>query len=229
MNTLPDNVIPIDKEGEFEFSCHSKVPCFTECCRELELFLLPYDVLRMVKALKITSQQFLDQYAVIEFLENDLYPKVYLGMTNDHRTSCPFVTGHGCRVYNDRPAACRTYPLGRGAFHSSGIRKEVFVLLQEPHCQGFSQKTAYTVQSWHHDQGINEYNQYNDIFLPIFNSKFFNDGNRLTEKRAELFILALYNTDQFKEDYPEVCSGLLEDVDATLTAISSWLEPRLFE
>jgi len=228
MATLPEHVTPIDKQDEFVFSCHSGVSCFTECCRELELSLSPYDVLRLKQALGITSQQFLEQYSVVEFSEDDLYPKVYLGMVDDQRVSCPFVTRQGCTVYNARPGACRTYPLGRGAYRSSGTLKEVFVLVQEPHCQGFSQKKPYTVQSWHDDQGINKYNRHNDALLPIFNSTFFNKGNRLTQEQAELFILALYNIDQFKETYAEACGIFSDDHSETLPTIVRWLEKRLF-
>jgi hypothetical protein len=228
MTSLPEHVTPIAKGDTFVFACHPVVPCFTECCRKLELSLSPYDVVRLKKALAISSQQFLDEYAVVEFSDEDLYPKVYLGMIDDGQVSCPFVKKEGCLVYKDRPGACRTYPLGRGAYQSSGNPQEIFVLLREPHCQGFLQKRSYTVQAWHEDQGVNDYNRHNDILLPILNSPFFNDGNKLTLKQAELFIMALYNLDLFKEKHAELCTGFSDDDSAILLTVVKWLEKVLF-
>jgi len=228
MTSLPEHVTPIDKKETFVFSCHPGITCFTECCRNLELSLSPYDVLRLKKTLGITSQQFIDEYAVVEFTKEDLHPKVYLGMVDDGQVSCPFVDKHGCLVYKDRPGACRTYPLGRGAYQYSEGLREVFVLLHEPHCQGFAQKTSYTVQSWYADQGILEYNTHNDILLPIFNSHFFNERIRLTEKQADLFILALYNVDQFREGHAKLFSGFSNDDISILSTVTKWLAEKIF-
>ena len=51
------------KEGEiFSFQCHSGLACFNKCCRNINLFLYPYDVLRLRKKLGISSDDFLDKY-----------------------------------------------------------------------------------------------------------------------------------------------------------------------
>ncbi len=41
---------------------------FSLCCRNLNLFLYPYDVIRLKKGLEITSDQFLDKYVDIVLL-----------------------------------------------------------------------------------------------------------------------------------------------------------------
>lgn len=228
MTSLPEHVTPLDRETPFTFSCHSDVTCFTECCRKLELSLSPYDVLRLKKSLGITSQQFLADYAVVEFTNEDLFPKVYLGMVDDGRGSCPFVEKKGCRVYADRPGACRTYPLGRGAHLTADGVQEVFVLLQEPHCQGFSCDTRYTVATWEQDQGLNDYKTHNDILLHLFNAPYFRDKNRLSQKQADLFTLALYNIDLLKENHPEAFKLSSEDIISTLSCSVKWLKDRLF-
>lgn len=227
MSDLPEHVTPLDPKEQFTFSCHPGVTCFTECCRKLELALSPYDVLRLKQSLALSSQQFLDEYAIIEFLEDDLYPKVYLGMVDDGRASCPFVSQSGCQIYDDRPGACRTYPLGRGAHQSPEGAQEIFVLVHEAHCQGFEQKQSYTVQSWHTDQSLQQYNDHNDILLPIFNASSFRKGNRLSDEQAELFTLALYNIDSFKELYSELFTTPKNDLQL-LNTIVGWLENRLF-
>src|SRR5210317_1000027 len=111
---FPDNVTRLCGQKPFSFGCHPKVSCFTECCRELDLILTPYDVLRLCRELLIKPADFIERYVVEELDENGVFPVLYLGMVDDGRASCPFVSRDGCRVYNGRPGACRAYPIGRG-------------------------------------------------------------------------------------------------------------------
>ncbi|MEJ2031993.1 MAG: YkgJ family cysteine cluster protein [Deltaproteobacteria bacterium] len=190
-------VRPLSAEESFQFRCHSGVACFNECCRELELALTPYDVLRLKGALGLTSEQFLEQYALIEQAEEEPWPRVYLGMVDDGRGSCPFVSPAGCRVYEDRPGACRMYPLGRGARRTPTGRDEIYVLLTEPHCLGFAEARTQTIGQWLGDQKLMTYNAVNDQVAAIFHHE------RLAELRPgpaeqEKFLLALYRLDEFK-------------------------------
>lgn len=200
MNTLelPDQLQQLADGESFSFRCHPGVACFTECCRELELALSPYDVLRLTKALGLTSQEFLDRHAVIEYTEEDRYPQVYLGMVDDGRASCPFVGPQGCLVYRDRPGACRTYPLGRAAQPGAdGSITELFVLLREPHCQGFADDRRQTVAEWGADQGWGAFNRFSDQWLQSLTDLGLSE-RRLTPAQVDTFILALYNLDSFR-------------------------------
>src|SRR5574340_1172214 len=96
---IPQPFEPIAADEPFAFSCHPGVPCFTECCRELDLALSPYDVLRLKKAVGLTSNQFLEQYVLVEWQEDQVLPTCYLTMVDDGRASCVFVNQHGCSVY----------------------------------------------------------------------------------------------------------------------------------
>ncbi len=49
-------------EDHFHFECHQRLDCFTRCCRNITIFLTPYDILRMKNVLKITSGDFLTSY-----------------------------------------------------------------------------------------------------------------------------------------------------------------------
>ena len=235
MSSLPENVVSIAPGEKFSFRCHSNVQCFTECCRELELILTPYDVLRIQNALQINSQQFLDKYALIEFDEQSQCPQVYLGMVDDGSASCPFVTKEGCLIYENRPGACRTYPVGRGAFlDEKGVQQQVYVLVKEDHCKGFSEETAYTVESWQTDQKIDNYNTHNDKMLRIYNHSFFINGGRLNQVQADNFILSLYSLDVFREKIRKmsetqqnVDKNLLTDDQALLDFAIEWFATRL--
>lgn len=204
-------VQPLLPGQTFQFACHPGVACFTECCRALELALSPYDVLRLQNRLALTSRAFLDRYALIEWPEEALYPRVYLGMVDDGHASCPFISAHGCQVYEDRPGACRTYPVGRGAFLNHRQRELVHVLLREPHCQGFAESGTQNIDSWQQDQLIDRYNAYNDLLLPVLNHRVFNHNQRLSPQQAEIFLQALYDLDSFrprlKELDPEIMAN----------------------
>ncbi len=197
---LPDHVRPIEKEARFKFKCHAGLKCFTDCCRELELFLTPYDVLRLRKALKLNSSQFMNNHAIVEFDSDDQFPRVYLGMVDDGRASCPFVKSSGCILYTDRPGACRTYPVGRGAAMSQNKKIVAkYVLLKEPHCFGFDDVQDQTIDEWEKDQEIRLYNNYNDLLMSITQHPKIR-GNRLSQKQADLYIKTLYYLDDFRED-----------------------------
>lgn len=193
----PEHVRPLPPDETFRFGCHPGVTCFTDCCRELELALTPYDVLRLSDHLRLAPSTFLDRYAVVEQGEDTAFPRVFLGMLDDGRASCPFVTASGCRVYADRPGACRTYPLGRGAFTTpDGTRHERHVLLNEPHCHGFSEGDQQDIAAWQKDQELADYNAMNDELLPILHHPRLKDGPP-TEEEVEIF-LSLYSLDTFR-------------------------------
>ncbi|MDY6911644.1 MAG: YkgJ family cysteine cluster protein, partial [Chloroflexota bacterium] len=99
-------------EDNFKFACHPGVPCFGKCCANVNIFLTPYDVLRMKTALGISSTEFLEKYTIPLSLEENQLPVILLKMAEDAEKKCPFVSDEGCTIYNDRPWSCRMYPLG---------------------------------------------------------------------------------------------------------------------
>jgi len=209
-NTLPGQIHQLASGEAFCFACHAGVPCFTECCRQLDLVLSPYDVLRLRKNLGLSSDRFLDRHAVVEKNDESLFPQVYLGMVDDGRASCPFVGPQGCAVYEDRPGACRLYPVGRGASRrSDGTMEEQFVLLQEPHCQGFLQPVSRTPASWSADQQLQPYIRYNDLLTGITQHPQIRKGMIPAQKHLDTYLLALYNLDQFR---PLALAGEIREI-----------------
>lgn len=195
----PEHVRPLTPDETFRFSCHPGVACFTDCCRQLDLALTPYDVLRLSRHLGLASSAFLDRYALIEQEEDNTFPLIFLGMVDDGQASCPFVTASGCSVYADRPGACRTYPLGRGAFTTpDGGRHEMHVLLTEPHCQGFSQGEPQDIAAWQKDQDLAAYNAINDELLAILQHPRLKGGHQPAPREIDIF-LSLYTLDTFRQ------------------------------
>jgi len=78
---LPKNVTRITAAESFSFACHPKVACFTDCCRQLELALTPYDILRLKRETDLDSSSFLEQYVIQEQEDEDVFPRFYLFFT----------------------------------------------------------------------------------------------------------------------------------------------------
>ena len=197
---FPDNVTRLCGLKGFSFGCHPDVSCFTECCRELDLVLTPYDVLKLSKELQMKPADFIERYLVMEQDEKGVFPVLYLGMVDDGRASCPFISETGCKVYNGRPGACRAYPVGRGVtLDKNGNKREMYVLVKEDHCRGFAEEQSYTVPQWFENQGLIEYNAINDELLGLLQHQDVSEGMRLTEKQKKKFLLALYKLDEFRD------------------------------
>jgi Predicted Fe-S-cluster oxidoreductase len=203
----PDHFQPASADQELIFACHPGISCFTQCCRELDLALTPYDVLRLKRRLQLSSGQFLDQYVIVEWDEEQTVPTCYLTMVDDGRASCVFVGQQGCSVYDDRPGSCRAYPVGRGAARSSnGFPVESLVLLNESHCLGFTGTSGQTtVRAYLRDQDLETYNRFNDALLPVVQHAAIQTGVfRPSRLQLDQYMLALYDLDGFRQ---EMASG----------------------
>ncbi len=237
---LPDYVTRIGEEEKFSFACHPGVKCFTHCCRELELALTPYDLLRLRKATGLRSRELIDQYIIIEQTPVDVFPRLYLTMVDDGKASCVFVSDKGCTVYDHRPGACRAYPSGRGAMRNAqGKIEEFFVLLKEEHCHGFEEQPEQDVSTYSNDQGLQKYNTFNDKIAQILQHEQIRQGKVLTKTQVNHFTLALYDIDTFKDrliaenlpDTPALTESekeLLQDDEQLLLFGIKWITSRLF-
>jgi uncharacterized protein len=226
----------------FQFACGPHVPCFTECCAKLELLLTPYDALQLKRKLGMTSAQFLDEHAIIRFRTVHGFPEVLLKMDPENENRCPFVTPQGCSLYEDRPAACRIYPLGRASSTHpvDGSRREFYFTVKESHCRGFEQTKHWKVREWIADQGLEEYNRLNDLLMELYVLRARSKSVELTPQHLQMFVMACYNGERFREfvfrsgflqkiDIPgDVVSALERDDVALLEFAFQWLRFALF-
>ena len=135
------------KAGDtFAFRCHPAVACFNRCCRNLNLFLYPYDIVRLKQALNLTAEDFLERYTDIVLRDGSHFPEVLLRMSADAGKTCPFLTPEGCAVYPDRPDACRTFPVEQGVLFNPEKKKTVPVYFFRPpdFCLGQYEKRKLT-------------------------------------------------------------------------------------
>jgi Fe-S-cluster containining protein len=195
----------------FCFACTPGVSCFNACCRDLNQFLTPYDILRLKIHLGLSSEQFLSRYTSQHTGPESGLPIVTLKPADSHDLRCPFVTEMGCSVYEDRPSSCRMYPLVRAVARSrkTGEISERFMLVKEPHCLGFNQGSPRTVQQWIGEQKIAIYNEINDKLVQIISLKNRLMPGGLDLKSRHLFFTALYDLDGFRSRV--VNNGLLND------------------
>ncbi len=191
----------LDTGSEFEFRCGPDVPCFNDCCGDVNIFLTPYDVIRLKNKLGMSSTEFLRKHTISPMDKNLQYPVILLQMQENEKKTCPFVTEQGCSVYADRPWACRMYPLGLASpgDNSSQLDEEFYFLLKEDVCKGFCEKRPLKVSDWLEEQGINEYNEMGELFKDLTTHKFFNENGELHPGQVEMFFMVCYDVDRFRQ------------------------------
>jgi Fe-S-cluster containining protein len=190
-------------DDTFKFGCHPGVSCFNLCCHDVNIFLSPYDVLRLKNRLGMTSTEFLEKYAILPVQKDMKTPVVVLKMNDDEAKSCPFLGDNGCGVYSDRPWPCRMYPLGMAAQKDTrdGWRGERFYfLMKEEGCQGFGEENEWTVAQWIENQGIDEYDRWGEGYKELTLHEFFEDEDAvLSPERMQMLFTASYDLDKFRE------------------------------
>ncbi len=197
---MDPNLTGIALDEPFRFACSKTVPCFNECCRDLNQFLTPYDILRLKHHFAMPSGDFLKKYCSRHTGPESGLPIVTLRSKTAPQLTCPYVTPAGCSVYADRPSSCRTYPLVRAISRSreTGIISERFMVLKENHCLGFNENNTQTVREWIEHQGLAEYNKHNDLLMDLISLKNQLRPEPLDVKSAHIFHLALYDLDSFR-------------------------------
>lgn len=201
INKLPGQRIQLDEP--FSFGCHPRIGCFNQCCRNLNLFLYPYDVIRLKNRLKINSDAFIEEYVDIVIREGNYFPDVLLRMKDDGVKACPFVRPAGCLVYKDRPDSCRTFPLEMGLLYNTDQEKNEMVCFFRPpsFCLGPKETSEWTFMSWEKDQGAQIYHRMTVIWSEL--KKLFIEnpwgGNSIDDPKAKMAFMAAYNIDKFRE------------------------------
>lgn len=214
---------PLSPDETFVFDCHPQVACFNACCRDLNQFLTPYDILRLKQHLGIDSGKFLQTYASEHLGPQTGLPVVTL-RCEPPALRCPFVSRRGCRVYPARPTSCRLYPLARAISRSrSGDRiEEHFAVVRESHCDGFRTGTARNPRQWMRSQQADVYAAFNDLFLELIRLKNRTKPGPLPLHDQHGFRTALYDLDRFRLhlDEPTIAGnyGLTAAATAELNA-----------
>jgi uncharacterized protein len=195
--------VKLGLKSHFNFKCHKDVSCFTKCCRGINIVLTPYDIIRLKNRLGLSSDEFLTLYTKVRILEKTDIPMVTLRLLEDEADApCPFVRETGCLVYEDRPTTCRYYPLGVGSLsHKEGADEDAFFFfVNEDHCRGFEEDKEWDVIEWRKDQGVDIHDEINAEWTDlIVRKRSFPKNIQFTEKTKQMFFLASYNIDRFRD------------------------------
>ncbi len=194
---------PIAPGEAFTFRCHSGLACFNRCCRNLNLFLNPFDAARLRRRLSVSSEVFLEQYADVVLRPENHFPEVMLKMADDTEASCVFLTAEGCAVYSDRPGTCRAFPMEYGVQYDAATSAgaAVHFFRPPPFCLGERADAVWTPETWAADQ---EAEAYHRMTLAWAKAKGLFQQNPWgaegpSGRRGRMAFMAAYNIDRFRE------------------------------
>lgn len=193
----PVRLGPNDK---FNFRCYKGVSCFNECCKQADITLAPYDIIRLKDRLGISATEFLKKYTVPSTLDAHGLPLIKM-RTMDQKPVCQFMDEEkGCTVYEDRPSACRYYPLGL-----MSMRKEHeytdergYVIVKEAHCMGHKEDNNQTVDEYRKEQGVEIYDDMNRDWYQLILKKQSSGPavGKPSEMSLQMFFMCCYDLDR---------------------------------
>jgi uncharacterized protein len=192
----------LSENSTFSFHCYPGISCFNKCCRNLNLFLYPYDVVRLKSNLRISSGDFLEKHVDVVLRAGSYFPDVLLRMDEEREMVCPFLSDSGCQVYPDRPDACRTFPVEQGMIFDPRKKEARLIHYFRPpdFCKGQFETQVWTPKTWEKDQDAEKYHKMTAQWAEL--KGLFQDspwGNQGPDgQKAKMAFMATYNIDSFR-------------------------------
>jgi Fe-S-cluster containining protein len=181
-------------EDTFHFSCHPGIDCFSQCCRDVNILLTPFDIVQMKNKLGISSTEFLKKYTKTLFAPETSLPAVQFRMNDEDAKRCFFVSEDGCEIYQYRPWPCRMYPLDNAADGEGFV-----TMVESSRCLGLKDDETWQLQSWFEDQGLEPYNHWNLRFAELTEDEKLTTWRKEHPGAVEIFYLACYDLDRFRQ------------------------------
>ncbi|MBF2759911.1 MAG: YkgJ family cysteine cluster protein [Ectothiorhodospiraceae bacterium AqS1] len=201
-HTSPVEPAELQPDSQFRFHCHPAISCFNACCRNIDITLTPYDILRLKRRLGVDSKEFAVRYTIPFELDPHGMPGLKM-RTRPGTVECVFLTETGCSVYEDRPVACRYYALG-----SMGVRRkdeskvdDIYFVVREDHCMGHEEEKTQSVAEYRTEQGIEPYDDHNRVWRDIVLKKR-SSGPTVgapSARSLQLFDMCSYDLDSFRD------------------------------
>ncbi len=192
----------LEAGATFCFECNPSVDCFTRCCSDVNIVLTPADVLALARAAGLSTRDFLDRHTLLPITKELHVPVVMLRMDSTEAKRCPFVGEKGCSVYDARPWACRMYPVGMALPPArAGVApRPVHFLFEDDFCHGRTDAAkTWDVESWRESQGVHDRDALEQGFQDLVGHPWFIGGRQLDPRRIEMFFMAAYDLDTFRE------------------------------
>ncbi len=197
-------VVPAQLEGDhvISFRCHKGIGCWNACCSNIDITLTPYDILRLKNRLGLNSREFLRQYTFPYEMEKDGLAGVKFKPV-EGGTACQFMTEEGCSVYEDRPTACRYYPVGLLAMRRADeyTDRQYYAFVEEEHCLGHQEDRKLSIDEYRKEQGLIEYDELSRGWRQLVLKKKSSGPTVGTpsKRSRQLFFMACYDLDSFRE------------------------------
>ncbi len=248
----PVEPVELRADSEFQFNCHKGVSCFNACCKNIDITLLPYDIVRLKRRAGLTSSQWVNRYTLPYPMDAHDMPGLKMA-TKPGANECVFLTESGCGVYTDRPSACRYYALGcmgvrraaRAEETAAGAApavEEIYFMVKESHCKGHYEPRSLTVSQYRQEQGLEKYDDMNREWRDIILKKRSSGPTvgKPSARSLQLFDMCSYDLDNFRkfitgDGFAEVFDlppaerrALLADEDQLLLFAFRFLKQVLF-
>ncbi len=191
-----------DENHVIRFRCYKGIECFNACCSNIDITLTPYDILRLKNRLGISSTEFLKKYTIpFEFGANSIAGVKLLPVEGGR--ACQFMVEEGCSVYEDRPTACRYYPVGLLSLRRAdeNFDRASYALVEEPHCKGHLEDRELTIKEYRKEQGLEEYDKHGRTWRQLV-LKMKSAGPAIgkpSKASLQFFFMACYDIDRFRE------------------------------
>ena len=197
----PIEPIELKLNSVLQFDCHKNVSCFNACCRNIDIVMTPYDIVRLKQRFGLLSHEFVGTYTTPNSMDHHDMPRLKPN-TKPGTTECVFLSEEGRTVYEDRPAACRYY-----AFGSMGVRKKdatqvenIYILVKEDHCRGHKEPRTLSVADYREEQGVDVYDEKNREWHEVVLKKRSSGPSvgRPSDRSKQLFDMCSYDLDSFR-------------------------------
>ncbi len=191
----------LDFDGSFRFSCGPHISCFIDCCTGTNIWLYPFDVIRISRSLGISTTEFIRRHCRY-FDSPPHFPVLLLQNADNGEGRCPFAGDSGCSIYPDRPWVCRLFPVvpvecRTDETAEADRRFNIFVWKG---CRGVESGPETTVREWWTNAGMTMYEEtfldWQKLTDELKSSKIV----PLTGEAAEQFKLGSFDVDRFREN-----------------------------
>ncbi|NLZ42413.1 MAG: YkgJ family cysteine cluster protein [Comamonadaceae bacterium] len=199
----PSPVVPATLEGQapLQFRCRKGIACWNACCSNIDIALTPVDIVRLKQRLGLASWEFLQQYTVPYEMEKDGIAGVKLRPV-EGGTACRFMTPEGCSVYEDRPTACRYYPVALLAMRKQdeSVDRQYYAIVREEHCLGHQEPRTQSIDAYRAEQGVLEYDEAARGWRQLILKKKSSGPTigKPSKRSLELFFMTCYDVDRFR-------------------------------
>ena len=183
------NYRKIELDEAFGFRCTLS----GNCCRNMEIFINPYDVLRLAEALNTTTTEVIDGHLL--FLENKEQGLRKPVLRAAREGICAFNVERKCTIHKDRPLSCRLFPIAR--------REEEFLVQEAEYCKGLLQDRSVTLSVYLEGEEAGTYLEHSGAYHRLLKEAAAAvELAKVDPWLLQLFYLVLFDYDQvFGEEY----------------------------